>query len=1662
MGRLGKLARWWWRWLLICILSVGIAALLVFGAALAGWLPTPIVISVTPAGQSSNVPPRSPLVLHFSTAMDAGSVEAALSSDPPAQGLWTWPDRRTAIWTPSPSWTPATSYTLRLAPTARSLLRQPLAAPFVATFATAPAPVVVFRSPPPGGLIDASAPLVLRFDRPLIPIELVESRRLPELTLTPPVSTTVRWFDAQTVVVAADFQPYSAYTATLGPLPDLLGTPVELAPWHFTTLPPALLAATALPAGQIAASAPFSLTFAGALSTPMIDQITRTLLIQPAISPTWQVATQTFPRPQTTLLLLPEGGWQAAVRYTATLALGPTLLQQWRWTATAPLQVVGTLPGRGGRIAPDGELRLVFSAPPNLPDLADRLTVEPAVSQLTTNIVGDQLRLRGAFSANTAYTVTLSSDLGPPFELPFQTSDAPDSLRLSAPGSAFSLWRPEQTPQITLGWSGSAQISAALYPLDLALLTNVLVNPGGRFEPDRYNLLPLRTWSVAPGAADQITLPLTATTPLSGGYVLHVRSDSGQLLQHIVVVSPYAVSLNASADRAEVWAIDLRTGQAAAELPLVVLSGGSQVAEGLTDLDGRWHSAIASGGGPLLLLGGTTEAPAVATLAQSSSAPPPMSATALLDRTVYAPGDALQVAGFVEWRTPPPISPTLELALIAADGQTRVALQSLQLTSAAFSASLPVRANYAPGRYDLRIAAAGQTLAALPFTIQLASPSDLRLRVPPRLAPGMDLNAEVVIREPNGLAGAGRSGRWRVTTADGGVLGSSGFVADAAGVARFNLPLPTDLSDTSLLISAESSGQHTSASLDIVAAQTLMIAVDRALVRPGETVLATVQVHDAAGAPVANSAVEINITGNAAPEILRRTTNSDGQILVRWQPPGSGRFELVASSGAALPHQVSVWAARPGFTGWAAGRDDQLALALESSSISAGQPVRLLPLVPASRGRAQLVWQIGSELSSQTLEWQAGVPLSLTLPLTASGRIPLSVALLTTERGLPTMRTTQVAVDVHDPADLSVTVAGRNPLQITTSSIGGLPLAAQVQLVVREISPPAATQRAAVALWLPAGQTNQAGVLTVPLDLPASHHGWQVEVLANAGGISARTRSYLPATTEPTLDLALPSHMQRGDVTTATLRLGAVAVPISATVLLTASGGIGLDSGPHLVALLPGQPTLLEIPLQASATGAQQLSISSTSAGTTTSLSQTIEVAEQGLAHREITGALITAPTVLSWTLPLLTTSGNVQLATAPALSDLRAAGQLALEGDPSLLAVAGRIALAQTTGLTPTLAADIASLRAAQQRDGGWSWDDGPSDPLLTALIVRTATTTPPNPAVEQMLGRSTAWLATNRSTLSNPDTQALVLAALARREQPVGAAISTLLDSGGLDPDSVVVLVTALYELQLARQAAPYLASLQQTQPWEAASARPWHSSARTAALAGQLLLLGDRDSPLLGGAIRHLGQTWTGTGWGDAAATTEALLLLRQLPNVPRGPYRISQNGTTLYAGSLAFSTTLPLSTTQISLTVEPGGALPVAVEQTWTGGAAPAAALATLTTRDALGAIIGPNSALPVGASASWELTLVVLAPLPYAEIHLALPAGVSLDALDAAGLALDPASLRGRMALLPVGVYPITLYGRPLLPGTATLPLPIITTMGQPLDVSGTFPLLLVR
>ncbi|HLL17984.1 MAG TPA: hypothetical protein VK439_04310, partial [Rubrivivax sp.] len=596
-------------------------------------------------------------------------------------------------------------------------------------------------------------------------------------------------------------------------------------------------------------------------------------------------------------------------------------------------------------------------------------------------------------------------------------------------------------------------------------------------------------------------------------------------------------------------------------------------------------------------------------------------------------------------------------------------------------------------------------------------------------------------------------------------------------------------------------------------------------------------------------------------------------------------------------------------------------------------------------------------------------------------------------------------------------IESTQPLRISTRTASGAPVASPLQLVVREAHP-AAAGSGRVALWLPQAATDASGLLTVPLRLPASRFGWEVTALS---GASTASRP-LTALTIPTLDLAAPERLLAGDSATATLRLHS-SLAQTAQVTASAQPGITLAITSQQIMLLPNQPAYVAWPLAGSSPQPGVITFTVGLSATTSAISRPLEVLAAPLRQRIDRNQIITSTQILRWSRPLGASNGAVELAVAPQPADLRQSGITALLADPTLLGAAGRIGLGASAPLTATLAGDIATLRGAQGNDGGWSWDGGRSDALLTALIVRLLARAPANASLAPLLDHATAWLETQLDSGGAADTRAAILAALGGRGGNVAAASIQLLNEEALLPSSRFLLISALYDQRRTQQAAAYLQQWTvDPAPWEQPE-RAWDGSTRAAALLAQLLLRHDPDHPLLGAAVRSIIENWRGDGWEDAVATSEALIVLAALPNATRPDqrYHVRQNDATVYNGSASWSATLPLTTTPLSLTVESQRELPVATRLAWNGGVQPAPALLVFGT--------GSAGALKVGDRAEWQLSLILLEPLPYVQLALAMPAGIVADSVESPALPGLGSGGAGRSAFLAAGIYPITVYGR---------------------------------
>ncbi|HYF63657.1 MAG TPA: hypothetical protein VD886_12635, partial [Herpetosiphonaceae bacterium] len=1031
---------------------------------------------------------------------------------------------------------------------------------------------------------------------------------------------------------------------------------------------------------------------------------------------------------------------------------------------------------------------------------------------------------------------------------------------------------------------------------------------------------------------------------------------------------------------------------------------------------------------------------------QQTVARSPVQINAMLDRTHYRAGETVRLAGSVANLPPGPVTPTLEIALVAAGDQTRLARTSIRLSSPTFEAALPLRGAYGPGTIDVELALDGRTVAILPFAIDPAAPSGLELRVPATITAGAALRVDIAAPLVPGRRAASL-GEWSVTMASGQILGTGAFTADQAGIGSFALDLPADLPPGQLRISAAAAGATASAALEVVPAQRLILETERRLVRPNEVIPLVITVQGGRGEPLANTAVEISIGGDVAPSQLRRTTDASGRARIQWQVPGSGRFDIVARSGAAATQPLTIWASRPGFSGWSVPVDTSLPLAIERSRLLPGQPLSILPLLPAPGGQAMLTWSTADRLESSTVAWRAGVPLSLTLPLSVTGQVNLAVALASDGGRRLTIYNGGAVVEALPGPPIGLAIESTQPLRISTRTAAGDPVARPIQLAVREANTAGAGPNQ-IALWLPQAATDASGLLTVPLSLPPSRFGWEVTALSGA----ATASRLIAAQPAPTLDLAAPKRLLAGDSATATLRLQSSLVQ-TAQITASAQPGITLPITRQQITLLPDQPAYLAWPLAGASPRPGMITFTVGLSATTSVISRPLEVLPLPLRQSSGFNQTITSTQTLNWSLPLGATSGAVELAVAPQPADLRRAGIGALVNDRTLFGAAGRIAFGASAPLSATLASDIATLRGAQGKDGGWSWDAGRSDARLTAILVRLLARAPAVSSLEPMLDHATDWLETQRSS-GDADTRAAVLAALGWRGGNVAAACIELLDEEALLPSSRFLLIATLYEQRRSQQAAAYLQRWAvDPAPWQQPE-RPWDGSTRAAALLAQLLLRHDPDHPLLGAAIRSIIERWRGDGWEDALATSEALFVMEALPAAgPAQSYSVRQDDATVYNGGAAWSATLTLSTTPLSLAVESQRELPLAGRIAWNGGGQPAPAL-----------LVFDQAAadLKAGQPAEWHLSLILLEPLPYAQLDLALPAGISVDAIESPALPGLGAGGTGRSAFLAAGVYPITVYGRAEHPGRFAWPLPALTSAGRSINLNGAAPALTIQ
>lgn len=582
---------------------------------------SPVVIQRSPeAGE--RLAPQGAVRLVFDRAMDQASVATALRLQPVVAGALTWPDARTAVFTPDATLPLNTTYDVALTQQARAADGAALARPYQFRFVTQGNLEVGQTIPADQAQeIDPETLITVMFNRPVVPLTtLNQQAALPQpLSFNPPIEGEQEWLNTSVLVFrpARPLPGGAAFEARIaGDLKDVDGNPLAADyRWTFTTVAPRVswigLTREATGGGPPIAVPLIADDALSGLSGPVrVDAGIAVRFNQPVDPASAQAAFSLVNERSgapvagmsqvlsDTLIFTPTGRLDFDAPYIVRVAAGVISASggagsreplEWRLTTVPLPRILNTEPADGDLNAePHTAFRIRFNTAIDPGTVMPRLTMTPALSP--TNVFTYYSPWDNTFSLQfgarpaTDYEVRIEPGIADPYgnriedplTVRFRTRDADPSAWLLTP-------------------AGNATLNAYLPARLVALTTNVsqldfelyaLPAEGSTFEAQyaykRDAAIPgqvlQRRWS-QPIAGERNAQVRTAIdlaeggAPLAPGLHLLVATSpdipSDRYLQRMVLsASEVNLVLKSDARRLFAWATDLQTGQPVIGLPI--------------------------------------------------------------------------------------------------------------------------------------------------------------------------------------------------------------------------------------------------------------------------------------------------------------------------------------------------------------------------------------------------------------------------------------------------------------------------------------------------------------------------------------------------------------------------------------------------------------------------------------------------------------------------------------------------------------------------------------------------------------------------------------------------------------------------------------------------------------------------------------------------------------------------------------------------------------------------------------------------------------------------------------------------------------------------------------------------------------------------------------
>ncbi|GAB4477389.1 MAG: hypothetical protein Kow0088_16220 [Anaerolineales bacterium] len=561
--------------------------------------------------------------LYFNQAMDAASLEAALSSDPSLPADFEWEEADILIFRPRQQLDPEQPLRLTLANTAKAQNGLSLPEALTIEYETVSFLRVTQRIPENATQeVRADAAVIAAFNQPVIALGNESNAKAAFTVLTEdgqPVEGAGEWLNTSTYLFRAQpaFVGGKTYRVQFDPaLKSLGGAPLQspLTEWTFSVAYPRVLEISPSDGEtNVRLDSQVRVTFSQPMEPSSVEQ---GFALFDSLGNVVQGEFE-WNEEGTEVIFSPRPLLQRDQLYTLRLsaeirAIGDVSLQtdtQVSWRTLPAFDLLGTDPANEGEKLPYESVRFYFSSPlADNNDLERYFHITPSVSNLSVwwDNQNWAAMVSADFDPSQDYTIEVSPDLtdaygarlGRSVQISFRTAPLPPSLTLTVPSSVLYLSSRENgitaqavnLPRLRLG-GGS-----------LSLDEFIRMQAADNYSLYRDFLAPdHQTWEqaleLATNRYQNVAVELQPSgEPLSPGlYYIDIKQPSQPSFssRYLIVVSDVHLTFKLSPQEVLVWAVESNSLAPLANAPITIYAeNGAILAQGQTDDAGIFRNTI--------------------------------------------------------------------------------------------------------------------------------------------------------------------------------------------------------------------------------------------------------------------------------------------------------------------------------------------------------------------------------------------------------------------------------------------------------------------------------------------------------------------------------------------------------------------------------------------------------------------------------------------------------------------------------------------------------------------------------------------------------------------------------------------------------------------------------------------------------------------------------------------------------------------------------------------------------------------------------------------------------------------------------------------------------------------------------------------------------------